>query len=658
MNAAQASHGFFLTLLRALWLLVWTGLALLLAFTLWIGFVGLVYPYELLYGEGIVLWFAKEIAHGHAIYKGLLGFPFSSSNYPPLAMLLSAVLMPVLGEGYVSGRLLNFASALIVAALIYRIVRAETGRRSLAACAALFFVGSPYIYNWVALFRVDLIGLAFAFGGVFWVWKWERKVPYSVSSIQYTVPHEPRRERLALLARRIYGRNGDRRLLNTEHWILNTAPLLFAGCCFLLAGYTKQSLLAAPAAAFLAIWRYSRKLAVGFAVAVGAVAGIIYLSIDAATGGGFTFGLITSNATVFLWGQLAQLLASFAITFPILILFGLWGLATRARARQFGVLEWYAIVSMLALVMAGRMGAWENYFFEAIAALCVVGFASTGLELQSSRAWSMAVPILLLVQLALMWHDPRIAANQMAGDAPANRQLAARLAQTPGPIIAEDMGALVTSGKDVGYYTFQYSSLARSGQWDQSWELNGLRDGLFPLVILEQGTREDVDHYRRFTREFVSALDRYYAHTETIGKYDLFTPAPLAHIQAADYGDSIGMIGWSMEPANLQPGAAHLTIVWQARRSMRQRYTAFVHLEDATGKKIAQDDREPHHGFYPTTQWAMNEMVREDYMLNVPEGLAHGHYTIRVGWYDSESGDRLPVPGSEDNTVVMTTVEK
>ncbi len=611
---------------RALWLAVWMGLALYLAFTLWLGFLGLAYPYQLDYGEGIVLWFARELARGQSIYP-LPGAPwFASSNYPPVSMLLSAALMPLFGDGYAAGRLLNLASALIVAALIYRIVKIETNQARAGALAALFFIGSPYIYHWVPLFRADLIGLAFAFGGVYCTWKYSRPSPTASRQNGYV-----------------------------------------GGAIFLclLALYTKQTLFAAPAAAFLAIFARSRRTAITFAIVLGALGGAMYLALDAATDGGFTFGLITSNATVFSMAQLLALLRNFGTTFPILLLLALWAWANRVRARQIGVLEWYALISFAALVLAGRVGAWENYFFEALATACV--FAGIAIVRWQSpvasppstavRPSSFVLPLLLLVQLALMWHDPRIAADLVAQGLPANRQLAALLARTPGIVISEDMGALVTSGKPVVYYTFQYSSLARSGKWDQHWELDGLREHTFPLVILERGTREDVDHYRRFTREFVSALDRYYAHTQTIGTYEIYTPAPPLTLQRAEFGDAMALVGWRASPDQPQPGAMQISIVWQAERAMAQHFKSFVQLVRADGSKVAQDDHEPRHGDYPTTRWAPNEMVRESYTLSVRNALSPGKYVLLAGWYDADTGDRLAVPGSADNTVMLTTYE-
>jgi hypothetical protein len=644
---------------RLLWLCVWLGLGLYLALTLWLGCLGLVYPYQLDYGEGIVLWFARELARGHSIYT-LPGVSFASSNYPPISMLFAAALMPLLGDGYASGRLLNFASALVVAALIYRIVRFETrnsnGGASLLGkagptVAALLFIGSPYVYHWVPQLRADLLGLAFTFAGVYCVWEFCRRS------------------------------DAERDQTKTQGSGKSNGYLILGAFSFLLALYTKQTLFAGPAAAFFALFFRDKKIAVAFALALGAVGGGIYLALDAATGGGFTYGLITSNATLFLPEQLVELLWSFATTFPILLLLALWGWLNRLRSRRVGVLEWYLLFSVAMLGLAGRVGAWENYFLEAIACACLfAGIAISHViyhakdyanpDSQSVRPDSdhaafklslyfahVGLPILLLTQLVLMWHDPRIAAELIARDLPANQQLGALLSRTSGTIISEDMGALVTSGKPVAYYTFQYSSLARVGKWDQSWELDGLRDGVFPLVILEQGTREDVDYYRRFTREFVSALDRYYAVTQTIGRFEVYSPAPLARLQQANFGDDLALVGWRVEEL-ASPRTLQVTVVWQAQRSMTRRFTSFVHLETEDGsRKLAQDDHEPHAGFYPTTQWAAGEMVREEYLLKLAGDANPGEYVVKAGWYDSDTGDRLEVKQSADNTVTLTPYE-
>jgi len=219
------------------------------------------------------------------------------------------------------------------------IVRTETRSWRAAALVALFFIGSPYLYHWIPLFRVDLIGLAFAFGGVYCVWVYMRADARASSSSVQQDAHKVKRTGFLI----------------TFGWRL---PF----CCFLLALYTKHTLFAAPAAAFFALYRRNNRTAFAFAAVLGAVGGALYLGIDAVTAGGFTFGLLESNATTFLPEQLFALTQNFVSTFPIILLLAFWGWLARVRAKQVGVLEWYAAISMLMLVMAGRVGAWEKLF--------------------------------------------------------------------------------------------------------------------------------------------------------------------------------------------------------------------------------------------------------------------------------------------------------
>jgi len=47
-------------------------------------------------------------------------------------------------------------------------------------------------------------------------------------------------------------------------------------------------------------------------------------------------------------------------------------------------------------------------------------------------------------------------------------------------------------------------------------------------------------------------------------------------------------------------------------------------------------------------------MVREVYTLSVPGNLSAGEYLIKIGWYDSDTGERLPVANSPDDSFVLT----
>ena len=606
MKKNSSTQFFDRTIARVLFWLVAIGLGAYAALTFWLAYSGMFFPYQLDYGEGIVLWFARQLAHGHSIYLPL-GAPYATSNYPPVFLLLAASLDGVFGASYVWGRFLNFAATLLVTAFIIRFVQSETRNKRAAFLAGFFFLGSTFVYHWAPLFRVDMPGVVFTLAGVFCVWRWEK----AASGVRS-------------------------RVFNTQ--------LIFAIIFFLLALYTKHSLLFAPAAAAIAIFLRDKRAAIFFALALGITGGAIFLALEIFTRGGWSFGLITANATVWTARVFLPLVQSFVVTYAVLLALGAWSWVARVRAKKIGVLEVYAAAALLSVVLAGREGAWENYFFEAIAMVCVfAGFAFARLLNAPRARW--VLPALLVMQLFLFWnqHDPRIAQNLFDEARLANIQIAPLVQQAQGTVISEDMGLLVTNGKAVDYYTFPYSTLARAGKWDQHWEIENLRAGNFPLVILMQGTRADVDHFGNFTRAFVSALDYAYDVKWQDVRYQAYAPAPLQYFEPrAVFGDLFELVGWSLAPDELRAGQAlDVTLVWRALKQPPARFTNFVHLENARGEVIAQDDHEPKHGAYPTTRWAQDEMVRDTFHLKIPNTLEPGEYVLRAGWYDSETQDRL-----------------
>jgi hypothetical protein len=606
-----------------LWAVNLAGLLYLAGLTVWLGITGLLFPYQLDYGEGVLLHFVREWAHGRPIYKAIEGYPYITSNYAPLAILLALALTPFLGIAYAAGRVWTLLAIAAIAALIVAWVR-RVGRQWLPAlAAALLFAGSPYIYHWASLFRVDLLGLALTLGGLYAVWRGTKS-----------------------------GRSS----------------LLWLAVALFVAGlYAKQSFFFAPAAALVYLFFFvDRRQAVKMALAMGLLGGGLFLLINALTGGGFWQGLVASNVNPFLWPAFWQQLADFFGTFAILGLLAAWYVvdkfllecATPLRDKV-SPLDLYLPAALASLLLAGKAGAWENYFFEALAALALCGgLGLARLGQHRKQIYHALAPLLLLAQVALMWHTPGVASRYLQVTRLSNREIAPILARTPDPIISEDMGLLVTNDKVLDYYSFQYSQLARAGRWDQAWELGQLRGRRLSLVILEQGTRLDVDRYQRFTREFLSELDRNYRHTRSVGKYELYEPDPLQHERLVEFGDQLALVGWSVHaPPQIEPGdTISLTAVWLAQRALSTGYTAFAHLVDESGRGWTGDDHQPYAGLYPTNLWGAGEMMRDTFILAVPDGAPPGLYDVLVGWYDPATQERLPVGDDDSIRVAVVPV--
>jgi hypothetical protein len=79
-----------------------------------------------------------------------------------------------------------------------------------------------------------------------------------------------------------------------------------------------------------------------------------------------------------------------------------------------------------------------------------------------------------------------------------------------------------------------------------------------------------------------------------------------------------------------------ITLHWRALKETDVDYTLFVHMLDATGQIVAQNDSQPRNGSYPTSMWVIGEYVGDTIKLNTVAGAA-----IEIGWYEQESGTRV-----------------
>ena len=107
---------------------------------------------------------------------------------------------------------------------------------------------------------------------------------------------------------------------------------------------------------------------------------------------------------------------------------------------------------------------------------------------------------------------------------------------------------------------------------------------------------------------------------------------------------------------------------------MAEDYTIFVHVTrretSAAGltlDKIAQrlgrtptrffqQDHAPFGGGYPTSRWLPSELIRYEYLLAAPSGLAPGTYDIRLGVYDSRTGKRLQTSAGDSVNIGELTI--
>jgi hypothetical protein len=122
----------------------------------------------------------------------------------------------------------------------------------------------------------------------------------------------------------------------------------------------------------------------------------------------------------------------------------------------------------------------------------------------------------------------------------------------------------------------------------------------------------------------------------------------------ATLGGIIRLEGATQLPLHAAAGATLLiTLFWHALELVPDRYSVFIHLLDAAGGLSAQIDSPPLAGARPTTGWLPGEYLTDSYNLVLPAGLPPGTYRLEVGLYQPNTGERLPVTGTDDASILI-----
>lgn len=123
-----------------------------------------------------------------------------------------------------------------------------------------------------------------------------------------------------------------------------------------------------------------------------------------------------------------------------------------------------------------------------------------------------------------------------------------------------------------------------------------------------------------------------------------FTPPPVAHESGLRLGDGLLLYGYTLDAA---ADALTIELVWSAMAEVNADYTVFVHLVDpASGEPVDQRDAMPRANAYPTSLWAAGEFISDAYHFDA-DGRDWCDYELRIGFYLTTSGARLPVSGAD-----------
>lgn len=138
-----------------------------------------------------------------------------------------------------------------------------------------------------------------------------------------------------------------------------------------------------------------------------------------------------------------------------------------------------------------------------------------------------------------------------------------------------------------------------------------------------------------------------------------FVVPPIPNHLNANFGGSISLLGYDLQPtpSEVMVGQAlQLTLYWQAQQEMATSYKVFTHLVGPNGKIYGQDDSIPMSGTAPTDSWVPGEVLTDHYSLTIHPNAPPGDYQLVVGFYNPDTGARVPVQGQDSSSVLVARV--
>lgn len=435
--------------------------------------VALLYPYGLEYGEG---QFFYEVGH---LYRN--GFnpaslylpndqpPYLAGVYSPLFYYLQAATMTLTGPTSVwGGRLLAILASFAVGVLLYRVCRSleiAPGQRPgplLGLAAALTPFATIALYSWGVIAKADMAANLLGLSSVALAWRIEQS-------------SNPTKARFYLLV----------------------------GLLCALTLFTKQSLLAAPAAIFLwlCLRRRGREL-LAFCGGGLLTGGPLFLFFQITTNGHFYKHIVTYNTQPYVLDYLlsgVRYLVGFH--FGLILLAGLWLVRPLfSRAEPLDLWRVYFLAALAVSFTIGKSGSNQNYYIESLCLASLLSWWQIARWLALRPSWQFG-PLrvgaaklalgLMAVQLFYLNHFP-------FRDDPAQTPLPAQFARAEqvaatvrelagrGPFLAEDCFWQAALGLPVEINEpFGFGHLARQGVWDDRPLLEKLRNGHFRTVLFQ-----------------------------------------------------------------------------------------------------------------------------------------------------------------------------
>jgi hypothetical protein len=430
---------------------------------IFLGKIPIAAPFQYDYEEGNILNALVRITQGATPYPDPHALPNIINPYGPAAYYLLVLPVKVLGLTFLYPRAMILGCAMAIAGLISVELRRTTRSTALALTFGLIYLTIPNVQKWAWLLRVDLLGIAFTIAGLIaFCWRFDR----------------------------------DRALV--------LAALLFAAGLLV-----KPTLIAAPAACFLALIARRRFREAGTLAGITATSvGLVMAIFAGVTHGAVLVDIFLSHPDPFsLRAYTDGLALMLKASWPLVILASIAIAHDIAERRVSPPILWLLLATATATT-AGKFGSSQNHFLEWNTSLCLAaGLGMHRVINLQARKVALAATAISVIAAGFVFRHPRYLAdvNLQRGCPQAYEWVRT---QSGSNLLSENVGALVLGNQRVWVSNpYVLAQLVEHAGWSDADLVRMVRARRFGAVI----TGRNYITEERFSSEALRALDENYA---------------------------------------------------------------------------------------------------------------------------------------------------
>src|SRR5215831_18407771 len=406
--------------------------------TLWQVVPLILIPYEIDYGEGLMLDGGLRIRRSEPLYPNPYQFPIVLHDWGPVAYVATAAVLPHGAPSFPAGRWLVLGCGVVLAIVLQGILRKLGTPKIVALAFGFLLLTLPAFRFWLYLLRADVIGVVLVAIGI-WIYisdqtRWYRCVP------------------------------------------------LFLGAIF-----CKYTLVAAPAGLFLDLLLNRRtRQALCFAGTLGGATALAFFVAQRMTGGWFAFHMFSTHSDRYSLAQFLTLAGLVWASAPVVTGLALWYVIRNLQGGSQSFATLYFITSALTSLSAGKLGSATNHFVEWMIASCLCAGLAYAALLQIYPARGLQFSILLGVSVVVAAiAQTRPGSQPLAGlsGCPAVYDYVRSLSASR--VLSETLAPTIMAGKAVQISDpFIYGQLVRHGLWPDHRVEDLIGAKYFDMVVL------------------------------------------------------------------------------------------------------------------------------------------------------------------------------